>query len=139
MSSDLRTAAINSADELRDAYRERRRSGDGTRCENCGTEPASPDVTVAAFPQPWLEFEPFEILCHECWAREAAGQTVLGEEQAQVVAVRSLGFTLPEMASAIGGYEDDVEELLAEINDLEREIEDEMDDVMRTAQLFDAL
>lgn len=43
------------------------------------------------------------------------------------------------MASATGGYGDDVEKILAEINGLERNIENEIDDVMRTAQLFDAV
>lgn len=96
-------------------------------------------MTLAASPRPWHEFDEGALLCRECWACETARQTVLDEEQAQVLAVRALGFTKPEMASAIGGYEEDVEDRLAEINELELEIEEEMDDVMRTAQLFDAL
>jgi hypothetical protein len=43
------------------------------------------------------------------------------------------------MASAIGGWEDDVEDHLDALRDARLEVEDEVDDLMRTAQLFDSL
>jgi hypothetical protein len=134
MTGDLSPAAIGSADELRDAYGR----GDGPRCDVCGTEPITPDVTLAAWPRPWRDGAD-GVLCADCWAAEAAKQTVLTQEQATVAAVQALGYDIHEMASAQDGIEGDVREILDELRDTRLEVEDEMDELMRTAKLFDSL
>jgi len=133
----LAPSQVSDANTLRDAYRDLRRSDSQPRCGLCNQEPKTPDITVAAFPTPWRDHSDRVVLCHECWAKEASDETVLSPDQAQVIAVQSLGYSREEMASATGGWEDDVDEHLSDLASLRREIESEMDDLMRTAKLFD--
>jgi hypothetical protein len=65
-----------------------------------------PDTSVGTWHRPWTD----GVMC----AAETGKQTVLTEEQATVAAVQALGYDIHEMASAHGGFEDDVREILEE-------------------------
>jgi hypothetical protein len=96
-----------------------RDAGITVRCDDCAEEPMAPDRFVAALPRPWADSN--RLQCQECWAREAAGETSLEDGEARVLAAKYAGFAVPEITSAHGGRESDVQEILAELNERARQ------------------
>lgn len=113
----LTPSSATTAKRLRGKYRRMADEfGVSVSCEDCQRSPLVPDRLVAVFPRPWSDGP--RLQCSSCWANEAAAHTELDEAQAEVGAAKYSGFTPPEIASAAGVYEADVEDALQELNEM---------------------